>query len=142
MASDPNPALRKELTANLAVLDPQIRGIENLMKGIVSTALRDAVSGTLGLWVRRRDFVKNAINALDGVMRNMDALETDGYPTPPMATKLDPALKKELDDFVATAAAGADIFPTMPAPEAFSVDAARRAVDKSDAASPTKGKSK
>ena len=97
------------------VLDPQIRGLENLIKGIVSPALRDAVGGQLGLLVRRRELIKNSVGALDGVLRNLEALDIDGYPTFEPAA-LSPELKKELDDFVATATAGAEIFKTLTKP--------------------------
>jgi len=73
--ADSIPALDAELTAALAVLEPQIRGLTDLTGIPASAELTAGIQGSLAAHTRRRDLITAADAALD-------ALEADGYPNP------------------------------------------------------------
>lgn len=85
MADDPNPALRAELLAALAVLAPQIRGLYDLADIPASDGLEVAIARQIAERERRRDLINAAIAALDGALEALNALEADGYPALPTA---------------------------------------------------------
>lgn len=81
MADDPNPSLRAELTAALAVIEPQIRGLEALIKfPFISPETASAILNVIDIRVRRRNLIRAALDALDSVIAAQAALEMDGYP--------------------------------------------------------------
>ena len=109
MATDPNPALRAELEAALAVIDPQIRGLHDLAVVSISAELIAAIELQIVERERRQHLLQDAIASLDGVVAALDALEADGYPALPDAT-LDPALFDELQGEDADLDAASGIF--------------------------------
>lgn len=81
MAADPNPTLRAELTAALAVIEPQIRGLEALIKfPQISPDTASAILNVIDIRVRRRRLIATALASLDLVVEAEAALEMDGYP--------------------------------------------------------------
>lgn len=109
MAADPNPALRDELNTALAVVAPEIRGLHDLTTVSISDDLRGAINGQITARERRRDLIQNVISGLDAVVRSLQALEADGYPT------LDPVvvqstLFSELQGEIADLGAAAGVF--------------------------------
>jgi hypothetical protein len=108
MADDPNPPLRAELTAALAVLAPQIRGLRDLASAGVSISddLRADIVDEVNKRDHRYDLIHRVLDALDDVVANLQVLEADGYP------RLDPMtittsrfeeLKEEMTDVQAAA---------------------------------------
>lgn len=95
MADDPNPALRAELIAARAVVDPQIRGMHDLVTVSITDELRTKIDEEIVIRERRRDLIQAVIDALDSTLRALEALEADGYPKLPEAI-IDPALFSEL----------------------------------------------
>jgi hypothetical protein len=95
MADDPNPALRAELVAALAVLAPQIRGLHDLAVVSISSDLAAEVAKQIAMRTDRRDLIKAVIAALDGALQSLNALQADGYPSLP-TVPLQAALLSEL----------------------------------------------
>lgn len=95
MADDPNPQLRAELVAALAVLAPEIRGLHDLVTVSISDALKTQISIRIAIRERRRDLIEGVLSFLDGAVEARDALEADGYPALPKAM-IDPRLFSEL----------------------------------------------
>ena len=73
--TDSIPALDAELTAALAVLEPQIRGLADIMVIPASAGLTADIQASLAAHTRRRDLIAAAAAALE-------ALAADGYPNP------------------------------------------------------------
>lgn len=95
MADDPNPQLRAELVAALAVLAPQIRGLHDLMAVSISSDLGNEIQAQIVARERRRDLIAVVIQWLDGALHALNALQADGYPVlAPIQTP--PALLSEL----------------------------------------------
>lgn len=81
MDHDPNPELRAELDAALAAIDPQIRGLRDLLElDIASAAVHDTYQAEFDILSQRRTLIAHVLAALDSVVAAMDALEADGYP--------------------------------------------------------------
>lgn len=82
MADDPNPQLRAELMAALTILNREISGLNALSAGgvAISAELRSIVVNELIRRERRRDLIRDALDALDKVVSRLYALEADGYP--------------------------------------------------------------
>jgi hypothetical protein len=80
LATDPNPALRAELTAALAVLGPQLRGLADLSNLPKSQDLKSAIDLQISARERRRKLLQNVIDILDDVLNALKELEGDGYP--------------------------------------------------------------
>lgn len=86
MADDPNPALRAELNAALAVLAPEIRGLQQLLTTTTSDSARAILAEQLADKVRRRDLIAVVLADQDKELADLNALEADGYPdVSPMA---------------------------------------------------------
>lgn len=88
MADDPNPTLRAELLAAVAVLAPQIRGLHDLSTVSISAELRATISAQIADRERRRDLVQAVLNCLDQTLAALKLLEQDGYPQLPVTTLL------------------------------------------------------
>jgi hypothetical protein len=80
MADDPNPALRAELQASLAVLTPEIRGLHDLRAVSISPELATAIAAQITIRERRRNLIQSVLDSLDAVIVARRALENDGYP--------------------------------------------------------------
>ncbi len=133
MADDPNPALRAELEAALAVLDPQIRGLHDLAVVSISAELAAAIQQQIAEREKRQQLLRAALASLDGVVTALDMLFQDGYPALPDAF-LDPNLLAELHDEDADLDAASGIFvPNVAA--AISIDLGNP-VEKSPAETP------
>jgi hypothetical protein len=109
MADDPNPALRAELVAAEAVLDPEIRGLLNIILLPISTNLRAVVQQVIQDRERRRKLIQTVLDYLNGVVTAMNALEADGYPALGSST-VEVELLAELQAELADIAAGVGIF--------------------------------
>lgn len=85
MADDPNPALRAELVAAIAVLAPQIRGLHDFALVSITTDLAAEIAKQIAARERRRDLINHVIQWLDGALQALNALQADGYPALPTA---------------------------------------------------------
>jgi hypothetical protein len=95
MADDPNPVLRAELVAALAVLAPQIRGLHDLAVVSISTELAAEVAKQIATRTDRRDLINAVIAALDVAWQSLNTLQANGYPSLP-TVPLQAALLSEL----------------------------------------------
>ena len=82
---DPNTALRAEYEAALAALEPQIRGLNDLIITPTSADLQTSLQAELDQLKERRTLLNAGIEALDGIAAAQAALAADGYPEVPMA---------------------------------------------------------
>jgi hypothetical protein len=107
MADDVNPALRAELEAALAVLEPEIRGLHDLTTVSISTELQTEINKQIDIREHRRDLIQSVLNSMNATNAARNALEADGYPALPDAV-LSPVLFSELkgEDADITAAIG------------------------------------
>lgn len=97
MAADPNLALRAELVAALAILDPQIRGLVDLASlPFISAALATAISAQMTGHERRRSLISDVLKFLDAELVALTALEADGYPEMPSTAPIAAAVLAEL----------------------------------------------
>lgn len=111
---DPNPALRAELEAASAALEPQIRGLTLLQSAIApSHPLHAAVATKLADLERRRALIQGAIGSLDAAVTARTSLQADGYPDV-VETRLDGATLAELEGDMADMAAAAGLFEGIP----------------------------
>ena len=104
MADDPNPASRAELLAALAVIEPQIRGLEALLKFPISSDTEAGIMAAIDLRTRRRDLIRAELDALDAGAAAQMALEADGYPAldpMPVAPEMVQEILRDLADLEA-----------------------------------------
>ncbi len=83
--NDPNPALRGELVAALAVLAPQISGLQGLAAMSLSPDLAAEITDQIAFKTNRQTLIQNVINGLDAVVAEIVLLDADGYPALPPA---------------------------------------------------------
>lgn len=83
MADDPNPALSAELLAARDVVEPQLRGLADLIVTTTSGALHDALVSVNAQRHHRDDLLKAALAARDAYIDALNVLEADGYPALP-----------------------------------------------------------
>jgi hypothetical protein len=83
MATDSRSALRAELLAAIATIDPQIRGLHDIEAVSISDALRLDVQQQSQERENRRTLVQAVLNQLDSLDGALALLEADGYPTLP-----------------------------------------------------------
>ena len=93
--NDPNPALRAELEAALKVLEPQIRGTDDIAHVSVSKALRTADEKLRDDRIRRQSLINEVLKQLDETAAAVTQLKNDGYPDLPQM-QLTPELWEEL----------------------------------------------
>lgn len=93
--NDPNPALTAELNAALAVLEPQIRGTDDIAHVSVSKGLRAADEQLRDDRMRRQGLINEVLKQLDETAAAITALKNDGYPNLPQM-ELTPELWEEL----------------------------------------------
>lgn len=79
-SNDPNPALRAEWQAALDILNPQIRGLQNIARNPLSTHATTAVAAELEIRQRRASMLMDAIASLDVVITRRETLAADSYP--------------------------------------------------------------
>jgi len=77
---DPNPELRAELNAALAVITPQIRGLQDIEKLPAPAAFRSFVDAQVVSHQKRQVLILAALASLDAVVTARAALDADGYP--------------------------------------------------------------
>lgn len=111
MADDPNPALRAELIAAMAVLNPQIRGLHDLETVSISAELKATVTGQVADRERRRDLIQAVLTCLDQTLAALRLLEQDGYPALPAAPIMG-SLFSELQEENSDLAAAIAVFAT------------------------------
>ena len=102
--NDPNPTLRAEYEAALAILDPQIRGLEDIATMSISADLLAQIQNQIAARIQRQTLIKNVINRLNSVIEAITTLLEDGYPNLPAAAITDllfAELKEENRDLVA-----------------------------------------
>lgn len=78
--NDPNSALRNELNTALGVIEPQIRGLQDLSQVSISGDLRVILEQELGKRTHRRDLINEVLSQLDSVVGGRNLLDQDGYP--------------------------------------------------------------
>lgn len=83
MIEDPTVALRKELAAALAVLEPQIRGINDWLLLPESPELRQELIKEGETRARRKLLLQEAIGACERVIETSRNLDEDDYPNLP-----------------------------------------------------------
>lgn len=74
--ADSTPAVQTELTAALAALVPQIKGLQGLAAAGVSADLATALTGEAEVQIERQTLIH-------AVMTAIAALQANGYPTVP-----------------------------------------------------------
>jgi hypothetical protein len=107
MADNIHAARRAELEAALSVLEPQIRGLDDLSHVSITSALAAEVSGQSVACKRRRDLIQAELDAMDACDAAYDALLADGYPEMPPDSVVDSVyaeLKEQMADLEAAAA--------------------------------------
>ncbi len=80
---DPNPALRAEYEAALAVLAPEITGLHYLVNDPVKAELIGYYTEQITEREQRRDLIQAALNTLDVTIDARRTLAADGYPDLP-----------------------------------------------------------
>lgn len=105
--TDPNPTLRAQLMASLAVIEPQIRGLIDLRATPEAVDLSTAMTAQITQYQNRQALIQNVINDLNQAQVDMLALEANGWPAP-IITELPPStfaeLISEMSDLAAAAA--------------------------------------
>ena len=108
-------ALRAELQAALASLDPEVEGLQNMAAILGSSSGKIAVSNELGMRSRRRAFILSLISALDAVSKARAELDADGYPTFTQP-QVNDAVLKEMQDAETGLVVAATLFGASAAP--------------------------
>ncbi len=83
MAIDPPPGFRTELNDALAVLGPQIDGLEDLRLSTISQSARTVVETLLAARRGREQLIFALLQGMDVVETLWQALKDDGYPSLP-----------------------------------------------------------
>lgn len=83
MASNTFDGLMTEMTQALAVIEPQIRGLDDLTHVSLSNETLGAIRTADDNRKRRRGYLTQVIAALEALQRALDNLTTDGYPAVP-----------------------------------------------------------
>ena len=105
--NDPNPTLRAELMAALAVLAPQIRGLQDLLAMALSADLHAQISAQITARTTRQQLIMTVIGGLDAVVNQRETLNDNGYPGLPAVTvagSLFSELQEENSDIAAALA--------------------------------------
>ena len=108
-------ALRAELQAALASLDPEVEGLQNMAAILGSSSGKIAVSNELGMRSRRRAFILSLISALDAVSKARAELDADGYPTFTQP-QVNDAVLKEMQDAETGLVVAATLFGASASP--------------------------
>lgn len=74
---------RAELLAALAVLAPQIRGLQDLSTTSISPNLKAVVTGQIVARTQRQTLIQAVLSGLDAVQSQLNTLANDGYPALP-----------------------------------------------------------
>lgn len=96
--------LRAELNAALAILAPQIRGLNDLSKTSISADLLVQVEEQITVRIRRQGLIQAVLAGLDAVDGEMTQLTADGYPAlaqAPVMGSLFSELQEENSDLAA-----------------------------------------
>jgi hypothetical protein len=110
MATDSISGLQDELTAALAVLDPQIQGVHDLNDiQSITPALDNELTTAEQTMLHRRQLIQTVLDDIAALLRDLGSLEADGYPTPE-TFPLTGDLKAELDGQVKEVEIGAGVF--------------------------------
>lgn len=83
MASNTFDGLKTEITQALDVLEPQIRGLDDLSHVSLSTETLGAIKTADDDRKRRRGYLTQVLAALEALQRALDNLADDGYPAVP-----------------------------------------------------------
>lgn len=105
--NDPNPALRAEYMAALAVLAPQIRGLQDLAAMPVSADLHTQIAAQIAARTTRQTLIMAVLGGLDAVVNERESLNDNGYPGLPPVTvpgSLFSELQEENSDIAAALA--------------------------------------
>jgi hypothetical protein len=111
MADYTKSALTADLEAALAILDPQIRGLNDLSHTSISPALLVEVEAQITARVHRHDLIQAVLDSLDAVDERLSALDADGYPVLPAAPVMG-SLFSELQEEKSDLAAAIAVFAT------------------------------
>jgi hypothetical protein len=102
-------AYRAELEAALAALEPQLRGLHDLLHVSISSQLIAEINHAINEREERKRLIYDVIAALDAIAAADAALMADGYPDLPPA-QLDAALFNELQGQEADLDAAIEVF--------------------------------
>ncbi len=80
MVDDIDPKLRLELEDAKKALEPQIRGLHDLLQVSISGDLKQEISHQIEIRERRTIRIQAVLDQLDNVNAARTALEKDGYP--------------------------------------------------------------
>src|SRR6478735_4071271 len=86
MANDINPALRAKLVAADAALDPQLRGLHDLLGTSITEELRLSIGHEIDWRSERDNLILATVTAIDAAQAAYDLLVDNGYPDLPNAT--------------------------------------------------------
>lgn len=112
--NDPNPQLRLDLLAALAVLGPEIQGLEDMLSAPnISNDLRAAIQGQILNKQRRSNLIQTVITDLNTVEAALNSLDADGYPNLPVVA-LPSALQQELSGLINDISAASSVFAGPP----------------------------
>lgn len=114
MTSPAAAAMRIELVNALAVLGPQITGMQSLVNDALQPATLDALRQEITDHIRRRDLCQAVIGTLDN-------LEADGWPDMPLA-EVSAEVIAELQRQLAAITAAIAEFEVIPPASNISVD--------------------
>jgi hypothetical protein len=107
--TDPNPALRAQLEASIAVIEPQIRGLIDLRATPAQADLATDMTAQITLYQNWRALLQNVLNDLNQTVVDMEALEATGWPNWPV-TELPGSVYTELQGELSDIAAAAATF--------------------------------
>ncbi len=107
--TDPPQGFRAELLAAIAVIEPQLEGLDTLSKAGLSEPITKIILATYEGRQRRKALIQYVITALNVVLEKWAQLIADGYPTLPQST-VSEALAKELEEEMAAILAAKKIF--------------------------------
>ncbi len=109
MATDSLSALKAELTAAIAALDPEILDVDHLSIAVIDQDLAAALRVAEGIIRHRRDLVQTCLNDIAQLNEDLLALANEGYPNPEVFT-ISPELLAQLGREIADLNAGAAVF--------------------------------
>ena len=109
MATDSLSALKTELTAAIAALDPEILDVDHLSIAVIDQDLAAALKVAEGVIRHRRDLVQRCLNDIAQLEEDRQTLSNEGYPAPEVFT-ISPELLARLDREISDLNAGAAVF--------------------------------
>ena len=113
MASDSVTERQASFEDGLAIVDPQIKGVQNKLNDNISAELKAALSDRLAVLQRRQSLIRSSIATQDAADAAVNALEDDGFPELPNMEISDSLIQELQAEGAAddAAAAGFEVIP-------------------------------